>query len=82
MKCPTNRSGAVSSTTPACVAKPMLTGKEYSINDITETHVGAEYNVATGKNPIFLRAGVFTNPDHRVTFNGFSSSTLPTVVET
>src|SRR5439155_846123 len=49
----------------------------YTINDITETHFGAEYNIMTGNRPVFLRAGVFTNPDHRVTYNGFTSSTLP-----
>ena len=73
----TNSSQQCLATTPACVAKPALTGSEFSIKDVTETHFGAEYNLATGNKPIFVRAGVFTNPDHRVSFNGFSSTTLP-----
>jgi long-subunit fatty acid transport protein len=50
---------------------PQLTGSEYSTPDVTELHVGAEYNVYTLKgNPLFVRAGVFTNPAHLVTYNG------------
>jgi long-subunit fatty acid transport protein len=56
---------------------PELTGKEYSIPNVTETHFGAEFNLLTGSNPLFIRGGFFTNPDHTVRFNGFSSSTLP-----
>jgi long-subunit fatty acid transport protein len=65
-------------TADPCIAKAALTGSEFSISDVTEMHFGAEYNLSTGSKPIFVRAGVFTNPDHRVRFNGFSSSTLPT----
>ncbi len=57
--------------------KPGLTGAEFAMDNVTEAHFGAEYNLTTGKNPIFVRAGVFTNPDHRVKFTGFSSSALP-----
>jgi long-subunit fatty acid transport protein len=52
-----------------------LTGNEYVTPDVTELHVGAEYNVYNMKgNPLFLRAGVFTNPNHQSTFNGSSDS--------
>lgn len=48
----------------------VLTGDEYTIDDVTEVHVGAEYNVITGSSPVFIRAGFFTNPNHSVRFNG------------
>src|SRR5262249_17183047 len=49
-----------------------LTGNEYSTPDVTEVHFGAEYNVFNmmDKNQIFVRAGVYTNPSHVVTFSG------------
>ncbi len=46
-----------------------LTGDEYVINDVTETHFGAEYNVKGGDMPIFLRGGLFTSPNHSVKFD-------------
>jgi long-subunit fatty acid transport protein len=50
---------------------PQLTGSEYSTPDVTEFHVGAEYNVYTMMgNPLFVRGGVFTNPVHLVTYTG------------
>jgi long-subunit fatty acid transport protein len=50
---------------------PSLTGSEYVTSDVTEVHVGAEYNVYTmNGNPMFVRAGVFTNPNHLVSFTG------------
>jgi long-chain fatty acid transport protein len=48
----------------------VLTGQEFAIDDVTEIHLGGEVNVSTGKIPLFLRAGVFTNPDHSVRFLG------------
>ena len=59
------------------VNKTALTGSEFSIPDVTEMHMGAEYNLVTGDKPIFVRAGLFTNPDHRVAFNGFANAALP-----
>ncbi len=49
-----------------------LTGGEYVTPDVTEVHFGGEFNVYSlmQKNPIFIRAGVFTNPNHLVTFSG------------
>ena len=50
-----------------------LTGTEFVTPDVTEVHVGAEYNVYNMMgNAIFVRAGVFTNPAHVVTFTGSS----------
>jgi len=45
-----------------------LTGSEFTVDDATELHLGGEYNVVTGENPVFVRAGLFTNPDHRMRF--------------
>lgn len=42
----------------------------YETDDTTEIHVGAEYALMAGKTPIFLRAGFFTNPDHRPQYKG------------
>jgi len=40
--------------------------ENFTIEDKTEIHVGGEYNLLTGKNPVFVRGGVFTSPDHRL----------------
>jgi long-subunit fatty acid transport protein len=52
-----------------------LTGNEYVTPDVTELHAGAEYNVySVNGNPIFVRGGVFTNPNHQSTFTGNTDS--------
>jgi long-subunit fatty acid transport protein len=56
---------------------PFLTGAEFAIDDVTEVHLGAEYNLMTGSRPVFVRAGIFTNPNHAMRFLGYSNSTLP-----
>jgi hypothetical protein len=45
----------------------------FSIDDATEVHFGGEYNLMTGNNPVFVRAGVFTDPNHTTHFNPSSS---------
>jgi long-chain fatty acid transport protein len=50
----------------------VLTGSEFSIKNSTEVHVGGEYTLSSGKTPFFVRAGVFSNPDHSTTFSGSS----------
>jgi long-subunit fatty acid transport protein len=51
---------------------------DYSSPDVTEIHAGAEYNVYTWRGyPVFVRGGLFTNPDHLVTFNGTGVNSLP-----
>jgi len=68
----TNYSSLSKSTTLIFFATT-LTGNEYVTPDVTEIHVGAEYNVYNMKgNLIFVRGGVFTNPAHSVTFTGVS----------
>ena len=61
-----------------------LFGDEFVTKDVTEMHFGAEYNVRSGNMPIFLRAGVFTNPNHAVKFTGVhdpTSSAIDTIEE-
>ncbi len=43
---------------------------DYVIDDVTEIHFGGEFDVGAKTVPIFLRGGVFNNPDHRVRFAG------------
>lgn len=40
----------------------------FTVRDVTEVHAGGEYNVVGGSKPVFIRAGVFTNPDHHLRF--------------
>ena len=49
-------------------AEPNLNPSMFTIDDATEVHFGGEYNIVTGNNPVFVRAGVFTNPNHTVHF--------------
>jgi long-chain fatty acid transport protein len=52
-----------------------LSTSDYKTPDVTEVHVGAEYAVYKIKgNPLLVRAGVFTNPSHLVTFTGTETS--------
>ncbi|MBN2134713.1 MAG: outer membrane protein transport protein [Acidobacteria bacterium] len=39
-------------------------------DDTTEIHAGIEYAVVTGETPVFVRGGVFTNPNHRPYYSG------------
>jgi long-chain fatty acid transport protein len=50
--------------------------ENFTMDDRTEVHFGGEYNVITGKNPVFVRGGVFTSPDHRVKFVATSASPI------
>jgi long-chain fatty acid transport protein len=64
---------SLSANTTLIFFPTLLTGSEYVTSDVTEVHVGAEYNVYTmSGNPLFVRAGVFTNPNHLVSFTGTS----------
>ena len=55
-----------------------LTSSNFAINDVTEIHAGGEYTLfdsLKGLNaPVLVRAGVFTNPAHRVQFIPGSNS--------
>jgi len=56
------------------ISHSVLTGDEFTVKDATEIHVGAEYAVLAGANPVFVRAGLFTNPDHRMRFTSSSDA--------
>ncbi len=50
-----------------------LNTNQYTIADVTEAHAGAEISLSAGRTPIFLRAGIFTNPNHAIEFHGAST---------
>jgi long-subunit fatty acid transport protein len=54
----------------------VLTGDEFSVDDVVEVHAGGEYLLLSGRQPLFIRAGVFTNPDHRTRFGGTPDPTV------
>ena len=47
---------------------------QFSIDDGTEVHFGGEYNLMTGRVPVFVRAGVFTNPNHTTRYTSSPSA--------
>jgi hypothetical protein len=48
--------------------------ESFTVKDKTEIHAGGEYNLLTGKNPVFVRGGLFTSPDHRLQFAATAAS--------
>ena len=46
-----------------------ITPDKFSVDDGTELHIGAEYNILTGMVPVFVRAGLYTNPNHSIKFD-------------
>src|SRR6185436_20019881 len=48
----------------------------YSIPNATEAHFGGEYLWLTGDTKVFLRAGVFTSPDHSMRYSGANPSEI------
>ena len=55
---------------------PTLSPTMFTVDNVTEFHVGAEYNLMTGKNPVFLRGGLFTNPNHTVHYSATSTDNV------
>jgi long-subunit fatty acid transport protein len=53
-----------------------LDGSEFSVDDAVEVHAGGEYLLFTGKPRLFVRAGVFTNPNHATRFSSASDVTV------
>jgi len=47
---------------------PPITGSQFTIPNVVEAHFGGEYLVHTSGVPVYLRAGVFTAPDHSTVF--------------
>ena len=45
-----------------------LDESNYDVDDVSEFHAGAEYLLLTGERRLFVRAGLFTSPDHRTRF--------------
>ena len=49
---------------PVVIPPNVLSQFQVVFDDETEIHIGAEYSISTGKIPLLLRAGFYTNPDH------------------
>jgi long-chain fatty acid transport protein len=47
---------------------PAITSSQFSIPNVIEAHFGGEYLLLTGSVPVYIRAGVFTAPDHSTVF--------------
>jgi hypothetical protein len=47
---------------------PPITGSQFSIPNVIEAHFGGEYLLTTNGVPVYIRAGVFTAPDHSTVF--------------
>jgi long-subunit fatty acid transport protein len=45
-----------------------LEESNYSVDDVSEFHAGAEFLVLSGERRLFLRGGLFTSPDHQTRF--------------
>jgi long-subunit fatty acid transport protein len=43
---------------------------DFEVDDVTEFHAGAEYLVVPGDRRLFVRAGLFTSPDHSTRYLG------------
>jgi hypothetical protein len=48
----------------------LVTASDFKIDDVLELHLGAELNLGSDSRPLFVRAGVFSNPDHRLQYVG------------
>lgn len=48
----------------------LIGADEFHISDGNEVRLGGEFNIASERNPVFLRGGVSTIPDHRLKFVG------------
>ena len=45
-----------------------LAPANFSVSNVTEVRAGSEFAVKNGRTQVFLRAGVFTSPDHTLRF--------------
>jgi hypothetical protein len=49
------------------------TKDDYTVDNVTEIHVGAEYVLDIGERFLALRAGAYTDPDHTIRYSGDES---------
>jgi long-chain fatty acid transport protein len=60
-----------------------LTASEFSVPNVVEAHAGVEYLLTnSAAHRVFVRAGVFTDPDHTTRFCGCASNTTDNAVAT
>src|SRR5205823_11478655 len=52
------------------VVFPGSEANQYKLDDATEVHGGAEYVFFIRRIPVAVRAGFFTDPDHKIRFTG------------
>jgi hypothetical protein len=52
------------------VDQPRTRPDQYKLDDATEVHLGAEYIFFIRRIPFAVRAGFFTDPDHKIRFTG------------
>jgi long-chain fatty acid transport protein len=52
------------------LGQPPSQPSDYKLDDATEVHVGAEYVFFVRRIPFAIRAGFFTDPDHKIRFTG------------
>jgi long-chain fatty acid transport protein len=50
--------------------QPLSRPDQYKLDDATEVHVGAEYVFFVRRIPFAVRAGFFTDPDHKIRYTG------------
>jgi long-chain fatty acid transport protein len=50
--------------------QPLSRPEQYKLDDATEVHFGAEYIFFIRRIPLAVRAGFFTDPDHKIRYTG------------
>jgi len=60
-----------------------LVASQFSVANVVEAHAGVEYLLTnSAEHRVFVRAGVFTNPDHTTRFCGCSSDATDNAIAT
>ena len=60
-----------------------LVGSDFSVSNVVEAHAGVEYLLTnSADHRVFVRAGVFTNPDHTTKFCGCASNATDNAIAT
>jgi hypothetical protein len=55
-------------------ATDLTTGSDFQAQDEMEVHIGSEYVAFLGSMDLFLRGGVFIEPDNSIEFTGTSNN--------